>query len=56
MEKETHVASPEMKLFFEKLLGLKKESKEKSESKKGSEGLVWKEVHDRLEQIIREKQ
>lgn len=60
MEKETHVASPEMKIFFEKLLELKSFVKEHREdwvnSAELSDNQALEEVYIRLDAIIKEKE
>jgi hypothetical protein len=69
MEKETHVASPEMKLFFGKLLELKAFVKRELETSckqkstkgctsvpRGSHDLFAQQVYDQLDAIIKEKQ
>jgi hypothetical protein len=52
-ELQEHVASDEMKLFFTKLLDLKKFVQTKYQK---SEHPVLKEVFDKLDEIIKEKQ
>ena len=56
MEKETHVASPEMKLFFEKLLKLKAFMKEQTLSDEGVSQSDFIDIYERLDDIIKEKQ
>ena len=62
MEKETHVASPEMKLFFEKLLSLKEYVKEQDMATLDSPGYcdanarhIISTIYERLDAIIKEK-
>lgn len=52
MEKETHQASENMKLFFKKLLDVKALVKQKAEEE-GSNTL--KEIYQKLDAIIKEK-
>ena len=55
MEKETHQASENMKLFFEKLLALKENVKS---TKENHETLadIYRGFYDSLDEIIKEKQ
>lgn len=56
MEIETQQASPEMKLFFEKLLKLKEDAKIRGLEKPDCYmGAAWQEVYERLDEIIKEK-
>ena len=55
-ENQTHQASPEMKLFFERLLHLKEHCQHKAkENKYCFDGPTWEEVFCRLDEIIKEK-
>lgn len=53
---QEHVMSDEMKLFFGKLVEFKNYTKERGVKTKGAEHLVWVEVWERLDEIIKEKQ
>lgn len=61
-ETETHQASPEMQLFFEKLLALKNKCKNKKEeacrltSLWNEEAKIYEEIYHELDGIIKENQ
>lgn len=55
-EEKNHQASPNLQLFFEKLLKLKEEAKKRSECSYHRETAeTWSYVYQRLDEIIKEK-
>lgn len=56
MEIEIHQASENMKLFFDKLLHVKRYCEESSsKSRFRSEKEIWQEIYELLDEIIKEK-
>lgn len=48
-----HQASPELQLFFERLLDLKEELKHKAEQGTSTEAKIYKDIYTKLDAIIK---